>query len=285
MREMMEVDLSGTRLACYDRGRRHSPALLLIHGFPLDRRMWKAQIDGLSRRVRVVAPDLRGQGTSADTSGTHGMELYADDLAALLDSLEIRQAIVVGLSMGGYVAFAFWRRHPERVQGLALLDTRADPDSPQAQANRDLAIARLEQIGAGAYADEMLPRLLAPANFSNARIAGRARQIMASQPVRGTIAALRALRDRPDSRPTLATIKAPVLVIAGEDDALTPPAVAREMAAGIPNARVGIVPHAGHLSPLENPRAVNRLLRQFIEEIDLRQPGSAKEISRRSFSS
>jgi len=276
----MEVDVNGTRLAYSDRGRKHSTTVLLIHGFPLDRRMWDAQVDSLSRLARVVTPDLQGSGRSAVTPGPYTMDLYADDLAGLLDRLEVRRAVVVGLSMGGYVAFALWRRHPERVLGLALLDTRAEPDSPQAQANRDLAIARIEKIGGRAYAGEMLPRLLAPANLGNGRIAGRAREIMASQPVPGTLEALRALRDRPDSQPTLATVNVPALVIAGEEDALTPPAIAQAMAESIPNARLAIVPRAGHLSPMENPRAVNRLLRRFIEEIELHQGRAAKEITR-----
>jgi pimeloyl-ACP methyl ester carboxylesterase len=179
----------------------------------------------------------------------------------------VGKAIVAGLSMGGYVAFALWRRHPERVSALALVDTRAEPDSPQAQEARDAAAARVRQIGATDYADEMLPRLLAPSSLADARISARARVIMAAQPVEGIVAALGALRDRPDSRPTLPTISVPTLVLVGEHDSVTPPADAGLMAAAIRGARFEVIPRAGHLSPLENPRRVNRLLREFVRTV------------------
>jgi 3-oxoadipate enol-lactonase len=263
---MNTIEVNGMQMAYRDLGRKHAPTLLLIHGFPLDHRMWAAQLAGISDSMRVVAPDLRGHGRSELPQGPVSMDTHADDLAALLDRLEIERAVIAGLSMGGYVAFAFWRRHASRVRALVLLDTRAEPDSPQAQANRDAAIARAPQVGAAAYADEMLPRLLAPESMADPRIKGAATAIMAAQPVAGTVAALGALRDRADSRPTLPTITAPALVIVGEHDALTPPADAAAMAAAIPGARMAVVPHAGHLSPLENPRAVNRLLRGFVKE-------------------
>jgi pimeloyl-ACP methyl ester carboxylesterase len=229
--------------------------------------MWQAQLAGLSDDVRVIAPDLRGHGRSELPPGPCSMDEYADDLAGLLGRLDVGKAIVAGLSMGGYVAFALWRRHPERVSALALVDTRAEPDSPQAQEARDAAAARVRQIGATAYADEMLPRLLAPSSLTDPRICRRAGEIMASQPVDGTISALGALRDRPDSRPTLPTITVPTLVMVGENDAVTPPVDAERMAAAIPGARFEVVPRAGHLSPLENPRRVNRLLREFVSAV------------------
>jgi pimeloyl-ACP methyl ester carboxylesterase len=192
------------------------------------------------------------------------MDHHADDLAALLDHLGVPQATVAGLSMGGYVAFALWRRHADRVRALALVDTRADPDSSQAQVARNTTSARVRETGVAAYADEMLPKLLASENLSNPSLATRTRKIMASQPIEGIVAALGALRDRPDSRPTLPTIRVPVMVMVGEHDAVTPPADAEAMAASIPDARFAVIPKAGHLSPLENPRRVNRLLREFV---------------------
>ena len=260
----MFAQVNGLRLAYGDRGREHERVLLLVHGFPLDRRLWAAQAGALATMTRVITPDLRGHGKSEIVPGPFTMDQHADDLAALLDHLKIRRAVVAGLSMGGYVAFAFWRRHPERVQGLILADTRAEPDSAAAQAGRDAAMVRVQQTGAAAYADEMLPRLLAPASQADVKIVGAARKMMAEQPVEGIVGALGGLRDRADSRATLPTITVPTLVIAGDADVITPPADAQAMAAAIPGARLAVIPRAGHLSPLENPRAFNAAVRAFL---------------------
>ncbi len=273
----MYATVNGVHIAFSDRGQRHDPVLLLVHGFPLDRRMWAPQLAGLSSQARVIAPDLRGFGRSEAPPGPLTMDQHADDLAALLDHLGVGQAVVAGLSMGGYVAFAFWRRHSQRVRALALLDTRADPDSPQARAGRDASAAKVREAGSSAIVREMLPRLMAPRNLGDERIAGRALAIMAGQGAAGIIGALAGLRDRVDSRPTLSTITVPTLVLVGEEDALTPPADAAAMAATIPAAHLVAIPRAGHLSTLESPRAVNSALRAFLAHLN--------EIASRSSSS
>jgi 3-oxoadipate enol-lactonase len=263
----MYANVNGIRMAYRDRGRGHETALLLIHGFPLDSRLWHAQIVGLSSRVRVIAPDLRGCGRSDVPPGPYSVDQHADDLVSLLDHLGIRRAVVGGLSMGGYITFAMWRRYPERVQALILADTRAEPDSPQARANRDASAARVREIGPASFTEEMLPRIMAPASMEVPLVRSRALRMMAGQSSDGLIGALGALRDRPDSRALLPGISVPVLVIVGREDVLTPPADARAMAGAIPGARVVEVPGAGHLSPLENPRAVNAALRGFLREV------------------
>jgi 3-oxoadipate enol-lactonase len=267
----MYATINGARLAYAERGisrgTRHSTNLLLIHGFPLNRHMWDAQLAGLSGVARVVAPDLRGSGDSQATPGPYSMDQFADELAALLDHLDIERTIVAGLSMGGYIAFAFWRRYTSRVQALALLDTRAEPDSPQARAGRDASADYVQREGSEALARQMLPRLLAPVNLANTTLAGRVLAIMAVQPVAGIVGDLQAMRDRPDSRPALAKISVPTLVITGEADQLTPPADGRALAEAIPGARMVMIRRAGHLSSLENPRAVNRALRAFVEQV------------------
>ena len=125
----MYAQINGIRMAYGDRDRGSETTLLLVHGFPLDRRLWAAQAGAFANMTRVITPDLRGHGRSQIVPGPFTMEQHADDLAALLDHLRVRRAVVAGLSMGGYVAFAFWRRYPERVRGLILADTRAEPDS------------------------------------------------------------------------------------------------------------------------------------------------------------
>ena len=262
----MDATLNGVGIAYHDRGQRHGTVLLLIHGFPLDHRMWASQLVGLSADVRVIAPDLRGFGGSEVTPGPLTMEQHADDLAALLDHLAVERAVVAGLSMGGYIAFAFWRRHRQRVQALVLLDTRAEPDAPQARANRDTAAVKVRQAGSAAIAGEMLPRLprrrisrisgyQPGADHDGGPTDGRRRRRAGG------------LRDRADSRSTLPTISVPTLVLVGEHDALTPPADAAAMAAAIPGARLVVIPRAGHLSPLENPRRVNGAIRDLLGRI------------------
>jgi 3-oxoadipate enol-lactonase len=265
--ETMYARVNGIEIAYRDRGRAHRTALLLVHGFPLDSRLWDAQVAGLSSQVRVIAPDLRGWGKSAVPPGPYSMNQYADDLVGLMDLLGIQRAVVGGLSMGGYISFALWRLHPERVQALVLADTRAEPDSAQGRANRDVAAARVREIGPAAFAEEMLPRLVAPANLGDARVRDRALRIMASQPAGGMVAALGAMRDRPDSRDLLGGITVPTTVIVGREDILIPLAEARAMAAAIPGARLVEVAQAGHLSPLENPRTFNAALREFLGEV------------------
>ena len=260
----MFAQVNGLRLAYGDRGKEHEKVLLLVHGFPLDRRLWGAQAGAFANMTRVITPDLRGHGKSQVVPGPFTMDQHADDLAALLDHLKIRRAVVAGLSMGGYVAFAFWRRYPAQVQGLILADTRAEPDSVAARAGRDAAMDRVRQTGAAVYASEMLPRLLAPASLADEKIAGAAWKMMAEQPESGIIGALGGLRDRADSCPTLLTISVPTLVVAGEADAITPPADAHILAAAITDARLAVIPKAGHLTPLENPRAFNAAVRMFL---------------------
>ena len=263
----MYAHINGIRLAYFERGKGRSPTVLLLHGYPLDHRLWEAQLRGLASEAHLVAPDLRGFGRSELTPGPLTMAQHADDLAALLDHLGVRRAIVAGLSMGGYVAFAFWRRHRDRVQALALLNTRAEADSVAARANREAAIARAQQAGAAAIADDMLPRLLAPASLANPKIMAAARRIMVAQRVGGIVGALAGMRDREDSRPTLPTITVPALAVAGEHDVFTQPADLAALAAAISSARLVVVPNAGHLSPLENPRAVNAALRGLIRSV------------------
>lgn len=260
----MEATLGGVRLHYVDAGAQDAPCLLLVHGFPLDARMWRVQMSGLGAAARIVAPDLRGHGRSATPPGPYTMEQHADDLAALLDHLKIERAIVAGLSMGGYVTLAMWRRHPSRIAALALLDTRAEADAPAARENRDRTIIRVRETGVRALGEEMLPKLMAPANLAAGPLKQEMLDIIVSQPVAGVIGALQGLRDRHDSRPTLPTIDVPTLVVVGEEDALTPPADARLMAAAIRGAELLVIPGAGHLSPLENSQAVNQALRRLI---------------------
>ena len=252
----------GSELA-YDEAGSGLP-LLLVHGWPYDRTMWAGQLGGLATYARVLAPDLRGAGAST-VRGPYTMDQYADDLVAFLDSLGLARAVVCGLSMGGYIAFSMLRRHRDRFRGLILADTRATADTEETRANRQRLIAVIEQEGMAALASRQLGSSLARSTIERqAPITETVRRMMSSAPAEGAIGALRAMAGRPDSTPLLRTIDVPTLVVGGAEDSITPPDVLREMAAGIPNSRIEILEHGGHLSPLERPAAFNHVVTEFL---------------------
>jgi 3-oxoadipate enol-lactonase len=256
----------GVNLAVEVRG--EGPAILFIHGYPLDRTIWRDQLSALEG-YRRIAPDLRGMGQSDAPDLGYSMAIYAADLAALLDALAVDEVIVCGHSMGGYIAFEFLRSWRARVRGLILIDTRADADSPEGRRARDGAAATARERGAGAIADSMLPKMLAPATLADQpEVAKRVRALMAATPVAGMVGALAAMRDRAESEtllPALAQI--PTLVIAGQADGLTPPDQARAMSELIAGSRLAIIPGAGHLPSVEQPAATTRSLREFLDSL------------------
>jgi len=260
----MYIQLKDFRLAYTDAGQ--GPPLLFVHGYPLSRGLWEPQIEALVDVARVLAPDLRGFGDSQPVPGPYSMELFADDLNAFLDALEIDEpAVICGLSMGGYVTFAFYRKYAHRVRGLVLTSTRAVPDSAEGKARRDQAAAEAMQAGVASVVDGMIPKLLAPQNLKNRpELVERASAIMSSASLQGVVGALNAMKDRPDSTPTLGRIAVPTLIVHGAEDSIVPLAEARQIADAIPGARLEVIPDAGHLLNIENPEAYNRVVRQFL---------------------
>lgn len=241
------------------------PTLLFVHGFPLDRTLWAHQVATMAG-WRRIAPDLRGLGASQAPEGGYSMAAYADDLAHLLDRLGIRHAVVVGLSMGGYVAFEMLRRHRDRVAGLILMDTRAEADGAEARAARDQMIALAQAEGVRAVAERLLPRLVGRSTQqTQPHLVEQVREMMARSPLPGVVGALGAMRDRADATPLLADITVPTLVVVGQEDEMTPPATARALTDAIPSAAMTVIPGAGHLAPLEAPTAVTRVCAEFLE--------------------
>ena len=262
------VAVHGVELALDDRG--SGPALLFLHGYPFDGTLWRHQA-GAFPGWRTLIPDLRGLGRSDAPDLGYSMATYADDLAGLLDAIGVDDVVLTGLSMGGYIAFEFLRRHRPRVRALVLVDTRAQADSAEGRTGREAAMAAAREGGAPLIADQMLPRLLASAAPGPLRDSVRA--MMAAAPVAGILGALAAMRDRPDSTgflPSLAGL--PTLVVVGADDQLTPPKDAEAMAKAIPGARLAVIPHAAHLAPLEQPEAFNEHLRTLLARLE---PGPA----------
>ena len=264
--DAQRLTVNGVNLAVEVRG--EGPAILFVHGYPLDRTIWRDQIDSLEG-YRRIAPDLRGMGQSDAPDLGYGMGIYAADLAALLDALGVNEVVLCGLSMGGYVIFEFLRRWRHRVRALILMDTRAEGDSTEGRRARDAAAATARDGGAGAVGGAMLPKMLAPGSEERApELVDRVRRMMAATPVAGMIGALAAMRDRHDSTgllPTLADL--PTLVLVGEEDALAPPDAARRMATLIPGARLVVIPGAGHLPPVERPSETTAEIRDFLRVV------------------
>ena len=260
----MEAIVNCTRLYYVQMGQ--GIPLLLVHGYPLDHTLWLAQMDRLSDIAQVIAPDLRGFGQSDAPDGICTMVAYADDLAALLDALKIGPVVVCGLSMGGYIALAFWKKYAARVRGLILVDTRAGADAPAARQGRLDMVGQVKQHGAKPAADAMLPRLLAESTRQlRPDVVEFAHAMMLRQPPVGIIGAQLGMAERPDSTPILPTINVPTLAVFGAEDVVTPAETeGRDLAAAIPGAKLVVLPDAGHLSNLEQPDAFNTAVREFL---------------------
>ncbi len=261
----MLIQLPEFRIAVEDVG--EGIPLLLIHGYPLGRWLWAPQVAGLSDMVRVIAPDLRGHGDSDALPGPYSMGLLADDLNALLGMLEINQPVVVcGLSMGGYVAFSFWRKYPNRVRALVLAATRAAADSDVARVGRDQAMQTASLQGVAAVASSMAPRLFAPATLqTRPDLVEKVQVLMEGTSLQGVLGDLQGMKERIDSTPDLPRIQVPTLVIYGAEDGIIPRPEVEAMAAGIPGARLAVIEGAGHLPNLEQPEVFNREVRNFLQ--------------------
>lgn len=240
--------------------------LVLLHAFPLGARMWEPQQALADHGWHLVMPQFRG----FDCNGPDGADAvsmgdYASDVADLLDTLGIASAVVGGISMGGYVALELYRHAPELFRGLILADTRAEADSAEARANRTRLIALAASGGASAIADDLLPGLLGESTrTTQAGVEGRVRALVLANQPSALQSALRAMMTRHDSTVLLPSIAVPTLVVVGEEDVLTPPALGAAMAAAIPNATLARLPRAGHLASLEQPQAFNSALLAFL---------------------
>jgi pimeloyl-ACP methyl ester carboxylesterase len=262
---MQHVRAGDIELAVSTQGDQGHP-LLLVHGFPLDHTIWQPQIDFFVDHCRVIAPDLRGFGQSGVTTGAVTMEQMADDLAALLDALEVTDKVVFcGLSMGGYIGWQFWRKYRDRVLAIIMCDTRAIADTPEAASGRKKLAATTLKDGSSAAAEIMLPKMFASATWNEQpELVERVRAMMQRNPPAGIAAALEGMAIRPDARELLATIDVPALVVVGEEDSISTVDEMREIAGAIPDAGWVAVPKAGHLAVVENPAVVNEAIAEFI---------------------
>ena len=271
---MKTLVVDGTELAFDDRGA--GPVVLLVHGFPLDHTMWNAQIDWLARhRYRVIAPDLRGFGLSAVTREIVTMERFADDMAGLLDSLEIHEKVVFcGLSMGGYVAWQFWRKYASRTRALILCDTRAAADTPEMAAARLEMADRVTREGPRPLIDAMTPNLFGqPTVDSSPDTLKTLRRVMLTSDADAIAAAARGMAQRPDVTAELPDITCPALVIVGELDAISTPEEMRAIASSMPDCKFVEIPDSGHMTTMEKPQEVNTAIGEFLDGL-VGSPGS-----------
>jgi 3-oxoadipate enol-lactonase len=247
--------------------------VVLLHGFPLDSRMWAPQIDALSKSYRVIAPNLRGFGGSGlkPDDATRGVSManYAADVAKLLDAINVRETVILcGFSMGGYIMWQFLRQFPERVKAFVPCDTRAIADTPEAKAGRLKSADEVLKSGVESVVTAMLPKLVAESTRQNQpEVIEQLTTIMRSCQPEAVSAALRGMAERPDVTAELSSFTQPALVVVGAEDAISSPQEMRDIAEKLPNARFVEIPKAGHMTTLENPTAVNAALSDFVRSL------------------
>jgi pimeloyl-ACP methyl ester carboxylesterase len=246
------------------------PPVVLLHAFPLSSAMWEPQLEALAGRHRLIAPDVRGFGGSPPPPDPERwtMEAMAADVAALLARLGVGRAVVAGLSMGGYLALTLLRHHRDLVGGLVLADTRAGADTAEVAERRTAQQARVQAGERAVVLDGLVDGLLgAHTREHRPDVVRRVREWMEAASPEGIVAALAAMKGRPDARPELGAIDVPTLIVVGEEDGLSPPDVARDMQVAVPGAELAVLPRAGHLSSVEAAEAFDEALAAWLERV------------------
>jgi len=238
--------------------------VVFLHAFPLNRTMWDPQLSALVAECRCIAIDMRGAGESTQTP-PYSMDRFADDVAGVLDTLRIERAVIVGLSIGGYIAFALWRRHRRRVRALVLADTRSGPDTVAQVERRRQLIELAETQGSSAVANAQIASLVGKSTRDKRPdIYDAVHRMIAQGNADGIVGGLEAMIERPDSAATCATIDVPTLVVVGDEDVATPLEESRALHASISGSRLEVLHQAGHLSSLERPAAFNTVVSEFL---------------------
>ena len=242
--------------------------IVLIHGYPFNRSLWNEQVAALSTSYRVIVPDLRGFGESDASGEAATMNRMAQDVAQLMNHLGVTRATIAGLSMGGYVALAFYKQFPSRVRALILADTRAQADTEEAKQTRAQHAEKALTEGMAGIADAMLPKLLTPETVSKRpEVVKRVRDMMLKTKPEGAAAALRGMAVREDLTELLPTIASPTLILVGAEDAITPVADSEKMHHAIAGSRLVVLENAGHVSNLERTEQFNQALQDFLKEL------------------
>lgn len=265
----MKTVVNGIEIYYEDRGHADAPALIFIHGFPLDHTMWLPQMEALKGQCRVVAYDLRGHGDSGVGEEFFSMELFVQDLLKLMDALRIEEAILCALSMGGYIALRAILDYPERFNGLILCDTQCTADTDEGKARRTAAIKAIYEDGIEPFAEGLLGKMFAPSTFErNPEAINKVRQMILNTSELSLERSLIAMREREETCSKLPNITVPTLMLVGDQDGIAPPEASRYLYENIENAQLTVIEEAGHMSNMENPVRFCAALEKFIEEIN-----------------
>jgi 3-oxoadipate enol-lactonase len=259
---------SGVAMSYRDLGEGAGDPLVLLHAFPLNGRMFGPQMKAFSGERRIVAPDYPGFGRSPRTPAQPDVRYYAEGVLGLLDRLHFERVILGGVSLGGYVAFECMRLFPGRVSALVLANTRPEPDPEEMREIRNEMALSVARDGVEVLVDLQMERLLAPGSLRDDDLVEDIRAMILENSPDGAVAALGAMRERPDSRPLLNEINVPTLVIGGEEDGISSPEVMGAMAAEIPGATHLTITGAAHLSNLEAPGKFNAALGDFLKGLE-----------------
>ena len=264
---MSRIRIDDIQMAYEDQG--SGSPVILVHGYPFNRSLWNDQVDAFSKDHRVITPDLRGFGNSDSSEGPSTMNRMAQDIALLMDALNIQVATLGGLSMGGYVVLAFYKQFPSRVRGLVLADTRPQADAEEGKQVRAQQAEKILAEGMVGVADAMLPKLLTAETLSRKpEVVKRIRDMMIKTKPAGAAAALLGMAAREDQTQLLEQIVTPTLIIVGREDSITPVADSLTMFDRIAASRLVVIENAAHVSNVEQVKSFNQELRTFLSELD-----------------
>ncbi len=244
------------------------PAVVLLHPFPSDHEFWYPVAGAWESRYTLILPDLRGHGDSEAGDGPALMEKHARDVEKVMDAAGVGKALFVGCSIGGYILFEGWRRFRERMTALVLCDTRPQPDTAEARANRLKSAATVLEQGTEAFLEGMIPKLMGATTVrTRPDLVEGALSMMRKMSAEDINQVLRGMAERPDSVGDLKTITVPTLIVIGEEDGLSTPADGEFMRQKIAGSRLMVIPKAGHYAPWEQAEAVGGIFRQFVDEV------------------
>jgi pimeloyl-ACP methyl ester carboxylesterase len=269
----MHVTLRGGLFFYTETGDTSRLPVIFIHGFPFSSEMWGTQLEAAGRNYHAIAYDVRGHGKSSVGDGQYTVEGHVDDLLTLMDHLHVNAAVVVGLSMGGYIALRALEKSPDRFCAAVLCDTRSEADSNEAKLKRYASITLVKQKGSESFAEGFLPLLFAEESFKRCPEAvAMIRRIISRTPPLSIAGTLLALAGRTDTTGALAQVRVPTLILTGELDTITPPSSAQALHERIPHSELFLVPQAAHMSNLENPDFFNEKLLFFLKKIATDRP-------------